>query len=156
MAAIGFLSNEMDIAETLGQDHEEIRADLAKTMRQRGAVGEAARRLADLCLPHFEVEEKMIFPVLRRLDGLVSRNEPLGDLAADLQEQIADLTRQHKHFNAQHESISAAVEKLLAAAYKDGHREAAELAYIIRNHEGYEDELDLSAYQANIQAIYRP
>jgi hypothetical protein len=156
MAAIGFPRNEMDIAEMLGQDHEEIRADLAKTMRQRGAVGEAARRLTDLCLPHFEVEEKMIFPVLRRLQGLVSRNEPRPDLAADLQEQIADLTRQHKHFSAQHEPISVAVEKLLAAAYKDGHREAAELAYIIRNHEGFEDELDLSAYQANIQAIYRP
>ncbi len=156
MAARGFPRNQTDIADTLGQDHEDIRGDLANIMRRRGPVGEAAKRLADLCLPHFEVEEKLVFPVLRRLHGLVSREELRPDLAADLQEQIADLTRQHKYFSGQHASISSAVENLLAAAYKDGERQAAELAYIIRNHEGFEDNLDLSAYQANIQAIYRP
>ncbi len=57
--AKSFLQNEpVDIANMLRQDHEEIRDRLARAMSYPSPVANVARRLSEICVPHFTLEER--------------------------------------------------------------------------------------------------
>jgi hypothetical protein len=154
MASTFALGKQRDLAEMLRHDHEEIRAALARATTGPKPIAGAARRLAELCVPHFELEEKLVFPILARLHVL-TLGEDLYPELADVQDQIAELCHQHKQFGAGHHSIDSEVETLLQAGHKRGSRETAELGRIIRNHERFEDHLDLAAYELSILAKRR-
>jgi hypothetical protein len=143
----------MDVTQILREDHGEIRSQLAQAVKQRGPVGEAAVHLAHLCVPHFEMEEQILFPTLATVHKLVYR-EMRPDLV-DLHDQIAGLTRENKRFSGHHQAIAAAVETLLQAAYRDGNAGGAELGHTIRNHERLESDLDFSAYEFALLAKSR-
>jgi hypothetical protein len=131
-----------DIAEKLRQGHDNLRAGLTKAMQEGGPIADAAKRLAELCLPHFELEEKIIFPVIARLDKPTSVEEEREEIAR-LQEQIADLSRESNRFASEHLSIAAAVDRLRDAALEHGSRETLELTSLFRNHEAFENQLDV-------------
>jgi hypothetical protein len=150
MSATFFPGNGFEIVETLRQDHEDIRTELSRAIDEHGAVGAAAGRLAQLCLPHFEYEERVVFPVLARLRQLTAQ-DALPAAIKELEEQIAELSRQHKRFGSEHQLISTGVRNLLEAGHGKGSRHIVELAHIIRNHEGIEDDLDFSAHQLSIR-----
>ena len=66
-----YLSNGIfDVPEALRLDHDEIRAELARATMESDPIGKAAMRVARYCLPHFEHEEKTVFPAFGLLHDL--------------------------------------------------------------------------------------
>ncbi len=136
-----------DVAEKLRQDHENIRAGLAQAMQERGPVAVAARRLSELCLPHFELEERIILPMLARLNKLASAEEEREDIA-QLRAQTAELSRWQMQFASEHRSVADALNSLRDAAREHGSSETIKLTEFVRNHEAFEDHLDLEGWKA--------
>jgi hemerythrin HHE cation binding domain-containing protein len=135
-----FLSNGIfNVPEALRLDHDEIRAELARATMEPGPIGKAAMRLARYCLPHFEHEEKAVFPAFGVLHDL-SLGEVRPEMA-DILPLISDFSARHDALASQHQSIVSAVEALLQAANKEKNREIADFAYNLRVHEKIEDEV---------------
>ncbi len=134
-----------DILVALRRDHEEVRARLHGATGKARPVREAAARLAEVCVPHFELEEKTIYAALQLLHDVTTAGEVRPDAAEKLK-QVAQFARQHKFFGTEHGPIVAAVDALFAAADKEGDSELVDVAHLLRRHEKIEEELDLPAY----------
>ena len=106
---------------------------------QGGRIAKAAKRVAELCLPHFEHEEKTVFPVLALLPYLEQGN--LRPEMLDVMPLIFNFRAKHDAINDHHQLIVSAIEELLKAAHKEKNREFAEFAYNMRVHEKVEDEV---------------
>jgi hypothetical protein len=125
--------------KSLRLSHDQARAEFVRATTEGGRIGLAAKRLAELCLPHFEGEEKAVFPVLGLLPELVQgsvREEMLEALPL-----IADFEARHEVLEKHHELIQAGIDKLLQACHRERNWEVAEFAYNIRAHEKIEDEV---------------
>jgi hemerythrin superfamily protein len=135
-----FLANgRFRIPEALRLGHDEIRAELVRATIEPGAVGEAAKRVARLCLPHFEQEEKAVFPVFGLLNDVAS-----GDVRPEMAAVLPLISRFSAWYDTlgnHHQSIVSAVNELLDAAHKEDNREMADFAYNLRAHERIEDEV---------------
>jgi hypothetical protein len=125
--------------DALRLDHDEIRAELARATLEPGSIGTAAMRVARCCLPHFEHEEKAVFPALDLLHDLSLGN--VRPEMADVLPLISEFSARHDALGDQHQSIISAVEALLQAANKEKNREIADFAYNLRLHERIEDEV---------------
>ncbi|MBE0627599.1 MAG: hypothetical protein IH606_22615 [Burkholderiales bacterium] len=119
--------------------HNEARALLVRATIAYGKVPGAAKRVADLCLPHFEYEEKNVFPILALLPDL-QRGELRREMMA-VMPLISDFREKHELANTHHHSILAAVDDLLDDTHSDKSSEFAEFAYNVRVHEKIEDEV---------------
>ncbi len=129
----------LNIPDALRLAHDEARAELVRATTEGGRIAEAAKRLAQLCLPHFEWEEKTVFPILGLLPELTR-----GDVRPGMVEvlpMIADFSARQDALGNQHQLILSAVETLLLAAHREKKREFAEFAYNLRVHERIEDEV---------------
>jgi hypothetical protein len=102
-------------------------------------IAKAAKRVAQLCLPHFEHEERIVFPVLALLPYLGSEN--LRPEMMDVMPLISDFRAKHDAINDHHQLVLAAIEELLQAAHKEKNREFAEFAYKLQVHQGIDDEV---------------
>ncbi|MBI2960586.1 MAG: hemerythrin domain-containing protein [Betaproteobacteria bacterium] len=131
--------SKIDAPKALLLGHDEVRAELVRAATEYGPVGLAAKRLAQICLPHFEREEKCVFPVLALLPHL-ARGELRPDMASVLP-LVSDFTARYDAIGMQHDSIHAAIDDLLQAAHREKKREFAEFAYNLRVHERIEDEV---------------
>jgi hypothetical protein len=125
--------------EALKLGHDEVRAELVRATTTPGPIGEAAERVADLCLPHFEREEEIVFPVFGLLRELA---------CGSVRPEMAEVLPLVSAFSAwqvtlcnQHQLIASAIHALLLAAHKEKNREFAEFAYNLRVHERMEDEV---------------
>jgi hemerythrin superfamily protein len=127
------------VPNALRLGHDEARAELVRATMEGGRIASAARRVAQLCLPHFEHEEKSVFPVLALLPYL--ERDDLRPEMMDVIPMIADFRAKHDAINDHHDSILAAVEELLQAAHKEKNREFSEFAYNLKVHEMMEEEL---------------
>jgi hypothetical protein len=121
----------------LEHEHEKMRQGLKVAAANSGVIGEAATRLAALCFPHFEVEERMVFPALATLYDLSSRHAPEEE-SARVKREIDGLSRRNKEFHKEHESIGIEVDRLLQFAQDADDRQAMDLAYILKSHERVE------------------
>jgi len=127
------------VPRALRSSHDEARSELARATMEGGPIAKAATRVAELCLPHFEHEEKSVFPVLALLPYLAAR-----DLRPEMMEimpLISDFGAQRDWLNDHHQLILAAIEDLLQAAQRQNSREFAEFAYNLRVHERMEEEV---------------
>ena len=118
-------------------DHDELRAELEKAIKEKGAVGEAARELARVVLPHMAREEKIAFPTLGLLTHLAS-----GEVTAEMAEVlplIAEFIAGHDTLRSEHQRISYKFQMLLEAAKKEGNDKFAHLAYRGMVHERIEE-----------------
>lgn len=139
MSSIVNWNGKLSVPAALLHAHDEARAELVRATMEGGRIAEAATRVAQLCLPHFEHEEKHIFPVLALLPHLEQGNvQP--DMM-DILPLISDFSARHHALNDHHQTILAAIEELLQAAHKEKNREFAEFAYNMRIHEKIEDEV---------------
>ncbi|MBI4292401.1 MAG: hypothetical protein HY661_13070 [Betaproteobacteria bacterium] len=130
---------KLDIPEALTLDHEKISAELLRASKEPGAIGKAAKRVTELCLPHFAKEEKNVFHAFGVLHDLMAeRVRP--DMAA-VMPLVAQFSAQHYALNDHHQSIKAALDELLQEARKEENQEISQLVYTLRNHERIEDEL---------------
>lgn len=119
--------------------HDEARADLVRAMMEGGPIARAAKRVAQLCLPHFEREEKSVFPVLALLPDLthgILRPEMM-----DVMPLVSDFRARHAALNEHHQSILSAIEALLQIAHREKNSQFAEFAFNLRVHERIEDEV---------------
>jgi hypothetical protein len=132
-------NGELNVPIALLRGHDEARADLVRATMEGGRIAKAAKRVAQLCLPHFEHEEKSVFPVLALLPYLQQGN--LRPEMMDVMPMILDFRAKHDAMDDHHQSIMAAVEALLQAAHKEKNREFAQFAYNLRIHERIEDEV---------------
>ncbi|MCJ7838303.1 MAG: hypothetical protein MUP61_03675, partial [Burkholderiales bacterium] len=81
--------------------HNEARALLVRATIAYGKVPSAAKRVAELCLPHFEYEEKNVFPILALLPDL-QRGELRREMM-DIMPLVNDFREKHELANAQHQ-----------------------------------------------------
>jgi hypothetical protein len=127
----------MEVPIALKLDHDELRSGLEKASKERGPVGEAARELAGLALPHMAREEKIAFPALGLLAELAT-----GDVRAEMAAAlplIADFISGQSAFRTDHQQISYRFQVLLEAAKKEGNDRYAQLAYKGMVHERIEE-----------------
>ena len=119
--------------------HDDARSELVRATMQGGRIAVATRRLARMCLPHFEVEEQFAFPALGLLPDLM-KGMVRPEMAAVLP-LISDFSAKHAALEKQHESIQSAIEELLVASHREKNRDVAEFAHNMKVHEKLEDEV---------------
>ena len=139
MGNIAFWSGGLGTPSTLLFEHDEARAGLIRARLEGGQIAKAAERVAQLCLPHFEYEEKNVFPALALLPYLAR-----GTLRPEMMTVlplISDFNAKYDELGADHQSILAAIVELLQVAHKQENREFAKLAFSLRAHEWIEDEV---------------
>ena len=127
------------IPEALKLGHDEVRAELVRATLVPGRIGEAAGQVACLCLPHFEQEEDVVFPVfgvLRELASGTVRPE-----MADILPLVSDFRAWRNSLGNQHQLIAPALHQLMQAAYDEDNREIVEFTYSLRMHERLEEEV---------------
>ena len=120
----------------LRQDHDELRAELSRATMDPSPIGEVAKRLAALCLPHFAQEEKTVFPVFELLPDVIEGDAPPAVLLL-----VSRFIARHNDLDRAHKSIISEVEALLGAANQEHNWEFANFAYQLRVHERIENEV---------------
>jgi hypothetical protein len=132
-------NGKLNVPNALLRGHDEVRADLVRATMEGGRIAKAAKRVGELCLPHFEHEENGVFPVLALLPYLQQGN--LRPEMMDVMPLIHDFRAKHDAMHDHHQLIASAIEALLQAAHKEKNREFAQFAYNLRVHERVEDEV---------------
>jgi hypothetical protein len=132
-------NGKLNVPSALRRDHDEARAELVRATLEGGRIAKAGKRVAQLCLPHFEHEEKNIFPVLALLPYLAAKK--LRPEMMEVMPLISDYRANHDMIRDRHQSILAAIEELLYASNKQKNRQFADLAYNLKIHEDIETEV---------------
>jgi hemerythrin superfamily protein len=139
MGSIINWNGKLNVPKALQRDHDDARAEFVRATTEGGRIAKAGRRVAQLCLPHFEHEEKKVFPVLALLPYLAPEN--LQPEMMDVMPLISELRAKHDAIADHHQEILAAIDELMLAARKQNNREFAEFAHNLKNHEDIETEL---------------
>ncbi|HSQ03392.1 MAG TPA: hemerythrin domain-containing protein [Burkholderiales bacterium] len=130
-------SGQLSAPEALRLEHDELRAQLARATMESGRTAQAAKRVAELCLPHFEQEEKLVFPLFGLLDGLTLEDgQPT---PAEALPALSRFNACYDELHRDHQWITTAIATLMSAARKERNREVADLAYRLWLHERIEE-----------------
>jgi hypothetical protein len=133
------LDDKFNVPKTLRLDHDEIRLELARASMQAGRVGHAAQRLEEVCLPHFEKEEKTVYPAFSLLHD-VALSGVRSDMAAVLP-LVFHCTAWHDAFLTLHETIISAAEELRLALHEEQGDAFVHLIENLLSHEKIEEEV---------------
>lgn len=139
MSSLFHWNGNLSVPNALRLGHDEARAELVRATMEEGPIAKAAKRLGLLCVPHFEREEKSVFPVLALLPDLthgILRPEMM-----DVMPLISDFRARRDALNDHHQSILSAIGALLEAAHQEKNGEFVDFAYNLRVHEKIEDEV---------------
>jgi hypothetical protein len=139
MASILQPNRSVATPKSLRLSHDQARAEFVRATTEGGRVGIAAKRLADICLPHFEGEERSAFPVLGLLPEITHGS--VRPAMLEVLPLIAEFKARREVLEKHHELIQCAIDKLLQACHREKNWEVAEFAYGIRAHEKLEDEV---------------
>jgi hypothetical protein len=131
-------NGNLNVPAALRFGHDQIRAGLVRATTDPGRVGHEALLLARLCLPHFEQEEKAVFPLLSLVRELAF-GEVRPEMATILPVMLA-FGEWRESLEKQHDTIASSIESLLQAAHREGNREVAEVAYGMKVHEWLEND----------------
>ena len=117
---------DFEIPEPLKAEHEELHAELIAAIDAGGAVGDAAKAVADLLHPHFVKEEAYALPPLG-LFGLLAKGEVTPEMAEVL--AMTDRLRSElPNMLADHARIVKALDRLADAAAREDNRQVARFA----------------------------
>jgi hypothetical protein len=131
--------NKLEIPELLTSEHHQLHEMLARATGEPGALGAAAKRVADLLHPHFVKEELFALPPLSLLPRLAR-----GEVTADMKEALSlteRLERELPGMLEDHRAIVAALDGLLARSREAGKLEYAEFALDLIRHAQFEEQL---------------
>jgi hypothetical protein len=143
MDAIQNWNGKLSIPGALQRSHDDARVVFVRAAMQSDRIANAGKYLAQLCLPHFEFEEKEVFPVLALLPYLEQGNLRSEMLA--VVPHIDDIRAKRNAIFYDHQSILAAVEELRQVAHKEKNREITEFAHNMHVQVRIEDEVIYSA-----------
>jgi Hemerythrin HHE cation binding domain len=132
-------NGKLTVVDALLLGHDEARGDFVRASMQGGRIAKAGERLAQLCLPHFEHEEGIVFPVLALLPDLERGN--LRRKMMELMPLISDFRAMQDAMHGHQEAMASAIEEFLQAAHREKSREFADFAHNLRAHERIEDEV---------------
>lgn len=133
----------IEIPESIIMEHEAIHGALVAATTEAGAVGEAARALAEVLDPHFVREEQIALPPLGLLGPLAAGEYdpsmlkvlPLTD---SLEAEWSQMLREH-------EGIAAAATRLGEVARAEGDAEVERLASTLLAHARTEEAVNYPA-----------
>lgn len=131
------------VPEVLKGEHEELHATLARATREPGALGAAARTVANRLHPHFVKEEEFALPALALLPRLAR-----GDVSPDMAEVLPltdRLERELPGMLEDHRAIVGALDGLRAAANAAGRPEYVKFADELVRHAQTEEVLQYPA-----------
>jgi hypothetical protein len=139
-APIKSLSNSLSTTpRSLRLYHDQARSELSRAVSAGGSIGAEAKQLSDLCLQHFEDEERFVFPVLGVLPTL-----PEGTLQKDVLQTLRFLDELHAHHDSaekDHQLIQLGIHALMEACQLERNKDVGRFAYSLRLHERLEDEV---------------
>lgn len=125
------------------EEHEELHSELRKTTRLPGAVGKAAKHVAEVLHPHFEKENEIALPIIgvaRELgEGKVSNDF---SRAAELFERFRP---EYENMLKEHVEIVAALGTLEAAAKRAKNKGVLNFARKLKLHAKVEEDLTYPA-----------
>lgn len=130
---------KMTIPAPVKAEHDELHDMLHRATKEPGALGDAAKHVAQLMHPHFVKEEEYALPPLGLLRAL-QHGEPIGDvkpvlaLTARLKADMSDMLDEHQQ-------IVAALRKLAAAATQASKPEYAAFSEKLILHAQMEEEV---------------
>jgi hypothetical protein len=129
------------IPESIRREHEAIHSALVAATHAPGAVGTAAKALAEVLHPHFVREEQIALPPLGLLAPLAA-GDPLPEAAVSAAgEMTSALRAEMPRMLEEHVRIRSAVAKLRAAAVAAGAEAQVELADDLALHARTEEEV---------------
>ena len=120
------------IPAALKLDPVDMRAALARAMKEPGPVGRPAQTVAKLVNAHFAKEEEFVVPTFALMHDLA-----MGQWRAEMANVLLLIFRleaEHDGLVAEHKSIRAALEALMEVAHKNGNIECAQMAYNLMVH----------------------
>jgi hypothetical protein len=125
------------------KEHEELHDELRKAVRMSGAVGKAAKNVAEVLHPHFERENELALPVVGILRGLAEgKTSPDYPRALELCEQFKV---EYESMLREHEEVVRALDKLEKVARKAKRVRVVEFAEKLRMHARTEEDLTYPA-----------
>ncbi len=130
---------------SLLEEHAELHTALETAARLPGETGAAARKVLVIITPHFQQEQRHVFPLLRVLPTLVAGQIEPG--MADLLPVADRLRTDLDGYLREHLELAGALDELSTAAWRENHEEYAFLAERIRRHERIEREVLYPAAQ---------
>lgn len=134
---------QIEIPEAMRLEHEEIHGALVAATEAPGAVGEAARALAEVLHPHFVREEQIALPPLGLLGPLAR-----GEYESSMREVLAmtdSLEAEWPKMLREHEAIAAAAARLEEVARAEGNVEAERVATTLQAHAKTEEDVNYPA-----------
>ena len=130
---------EFNIPQSLKSEHEELHAELAKTINAGGKIGDAARAVVKILHPHFVKEEEYALPPLGLLSLLAEGKvtSKMRNVLTMTDRLKADL----QHMLEEHKAIVAALRNLVDVAKKEKKIEYAHFAEKLILHAKTEEEV---------------
>jgi hypothetical protein len=130
---------DFDIPDPLKAEHEELHAELVAAIESGGAVGDAAKAVADLLHPHFVKEEAFALPPIGLL-GLLAKGEVRPEMAEVLA-MTDKLRSEFPNMVAEHARIVEALGRLADAAVREGNQQVAQFAEKLKLHAQTEEQV---------------
>ena len=112
-----------DIKKHLDQEHSELLNSLKSLSTIYGSIGESARALLRLLVPHVTEEEKMVIPLLSSIENLLEGRADKEELS-HLSQLGNRLAENYNYFLKEHSDIEEKGESLLEMARNTGKTEA--------------------------------
>ena len=134
---------KFEVPESLGLEHKELHAELARAMTTGGRTAEHARTVANLLHQHFQKEEQYALPPLGLLAALAA-----GEIHPEMRgvlEMTDKLEVELPEMLAEHEAIVLALRELLDAAKRENKPEATQFAEKLMSHARMEEEVTYPA-----------
>jgi len=131
------------IPEAMMEQHEELHNELRKAIKMPGAVGKAARHVAEALHPHFERENEIPLPVIGIARELAEgKSSPDFPKALELAEKFkAD----YEKMLQEHLEIVKALDELEKTAKKAKKKAVVEFARKLKAHARTEEDLTYPA-----------
>jgi hypothetical protein len=127
----------------MDEEHEELHKELFEATKQKGKVGEASRRVAELLHPHFEKENELALPVVGIARELAEgKTSPDSHKALELYEKFK---AEYPKMLQEHREIVKALDELQEVATAANYQPGVEFAQKLRLHAEIEESLTYPA-----------
>jgi len=131
----------LDVPSSIRIEHEHLHHQLDAALKAGGKTAQAAQKVADVLVPHFEEEEAYAMPPLGLLEA-ITQNQPISQEQTQQAIQMADKLRaNYAQMLKEHEQLHEALRDLAAAAKEENQPEAAAFAENLMAHAGNEEQV---------------